>query len=71
MTSEKKNEIGADDSNGRVRKIRKAAALALKESDQLRLADRCVLHIRGRWQNYGTRFNLFCERKSLPIPRAI
>ena len=47
MTSEKKNEIGADDSNGRVRKIRKAAALALKESDQLRLAHRCVLHIRG------------------------
>ena len=40
MTSEKKNEIGADDSNGRVRKIRKAAALALKESDQLRLAHR-------------------------------
>jgi hypothetical protein len=47
MTSEKKNEIGADDSNGRVRKIRKAAALALKESDQLRLAHRCVLRIRG------------------------
>lgn len=47
MTSEKKNEIGADDSNGRVRKIRKAAALALKESDQLRLAHRCVLQIRG------------------------
>src|SRR5260370_774313 len=47
MTSEKKNEIGADDSNGRVRKIRKADALALKESDQLRLAHRCVLHIRG------------------------
>jgi len=47
MTSEKKNEIGADDSNGRVRKIRKAAVLALKESDQLRLAHRRVLHIRG------------------------
>ncbi len=47
MTSEKKNEIGADDSHGRVRKIRKAAALALKESDQLRLAHRCLLHIRG------------------------
>ena len=36
MTSEKKNEIGADDSNGRVLKIREAAALALKELDQLR-----------------------------------
>jgi hypothetical protein len=45
MTSEKKNEMGADDSNGRefdaeyddrVRKIRKAAAIALKELDQLR-----------------------------------
>ena len=36
MNSEKKNEIGANDSNGRVRKIRKAAALALKELDQLR-----------------------------------
>jgi len=45
MTSEKKNEIGGDDSNGRefdaeyddrVRKIRKAAAIALKELDQLR-----------------------------------
>src|SRR6266481_3063690 len=47
MTSETKNEIGADDSNCRVRKIRKAAALALKESDQLRLAHRRVLHIRG------------------------
>jgi len=31
----------------RVGKIRKAAALALKESDQLRLAHRRVLHIRG------------------------
>ena len=47
MTSEKKNEIGADDNNGGVRKIRKAAALALKESDQLCLVHRCVLHIRG------------------------
>ncbi len=47
MTSEKKNEIGADYSNGPVRKIRKAAALALRESDQLRLAHRCVLHIWG------------------------
>ena len=47
MTSEKKNEIGADDSNGHVQKIRKAAAFALKESDQLRLAHRRVLHIRG------------------------
>jgi hypothetical protein len=45
MTSEKKNEIGGDDSNGRefdaeyddrVRKIRKAAAIALRELDQLR-----------------------------------
>jgi hypothetical protein len=45
MTSEKKNEIGADDSNGRefdaeyddrVRKIRRAAAIALKELDELR-----------------------------------
>src|SRR5260370_42518538 len=47
MTSEKKNEIGADDSNGSVRKIRKAAALALEASDQLRLAPRSVLHIRS------------------------
>jgi hypothetical protein len=47
MTSETNNEIGADDSHGRVRKIRKAAALALKESDQLRLSHRCLLHIRG------------------------
>jgi hypothetical protein len=31
MTSEKKNEIGADGSNGRVRKIRKAAAVALRD----------------------------------------
>ena len=47
MTSEKKNEIGVDDSNGRVLKIREAAALSLKELDQLRSARRCVLHIRG------------------------
>jgi hypothetical protein len=47
MNSEKKNEIGADDSNGRVRKIREAVALALKELDQLCSAQRCVLHIRG------------------------
>src|SRR5438477_4011456 len=47
MNSEKKNEIGADDSNGRVLKIREAAALALKELDRLRSAHRCVLHIRG------------------------
>src|SRR6266446_304145 len=47
MNSEKKNEIGADDSNGRVRKIREAAALALKELGQLRSAHRCVLHLRG------------------------
>jgi hypothetical protein len=47
MNSEKKNEIGADDSNGRVLKTREAAALALKELDQLHSAHRCVLHIRG------------------------
>jgi hypothetical protein len=47
MNSEKKNEIGANDSNGRVRKIPKAAALALEASDQLRSSHRCVLHIRG------------------------
>jgi hypothetical protein len=47
MNSEKKNEIGADDSNGRVRKIREAAALALKELDQLRSAGWYVLHIPG------------------------
>src|SRR5438309_6166050 len=47
MNSEKKNEIGADDSNGRVLKIREAAAIALKELDQLHSADRCVLHIPG------------------------
>ena len=47
MNSEKKNEIGTDDSNGRVLKIREAAAIALKELDQLHSADRCVLHIPG------------------------
>src|SRR6266496_5240185 len=47
MNSEKKNEIGADDSNGRVLKIREAAAIALKELDQLHSAHRCVLHIPG------------------------
>jgi hypothetical protein len=39
MNSEKKNEIGANDSNGRVLKIRVAAATALKELDQLRSAE--------------------------------
>ena len=38
MNSEKKNEIGANDSNGRVLKIREPAALALKELDQLHSA---------------------------------
>jgi hypothetical protein len=47
MTSEKKNEIGADDSNGRVLKNREANALALKELDQLHSVRWCVLHIRG------------------------
>ena len=46
MTSEKKNEFDAEYDN-RVQKIRKAAAIALKESDQLRSAHRCVLRIRG------------------------
>src|SRR5678810_844312 len=47
MNSEKKNGIGADDSNGRVLKTREAAALALKELDQWHSAHRCVLHRRG------------------------
>lgn len=47
MNSEKKNEIGANDSNGRVLKTGEAATLALKELDQLRSARGCVLHIRG------------------------
>src|SRR6266702_5532249 len=47
MNSEKKNEIGGDDTNARVLKIREAAASALKELDQLRSAHRCVLRIRG------------------------
>jgi hypothetical protein len=47
MNSEKKNEIGANDSNGRVLKTGEAATLALKELDQLRSGPRCVLHIRG------------------------
>jgi hypothetical protein len=47
MSTEKKNEIGANDSNGRVLKTREAAALALKELGQLRSTPRCVLHIPG------------------------
>src|SRR6266436_4242380 len=47
MNSERKNEIGADDSSGRVLKIREGATLALKELDQLRSGRRCVLRIRG------------------------
>jgi len=47
MNSEKNNEIGADDGNGRVLKTREAATLALKELDQLHSAHRCVLHIPG------------------------
>ena len=47
MNSEQRNEIGADDSNGLVLKIREAAALALKELAQSRAAHRCVLHLRG------------------------
>ena len=47
MNSERKNEIGADDSSGRVLKTGEAATLALKELDQLRSGPRCVLHIRG------------------------
>jgi hypothetical protein len=38
MNSEGKNEIGANDSNGRVLKIREPAALALKRLEQLRAA---------------------------------
>ena len=47
MHFERKNEIGADDSSGRVLKIREAATLALKELDQLRSSRRCMLRIRG------------------------
>jgi hypothetical protein len=47
MNSERKNEIGADDSSGRVLKIREGATLALEELDQLRSGRRCVLRIRG------------------------
>ena len=47
MNSEKKNEIGADDSSGRVPKIREAAALELEELDELRSAAWYVLHIPG------------------------
>jgi hypothetical protein len=47
MNSEKKNEIGANDSNGRVLKIRGPAALALKGLEQLRAVHRSVLHIPG------------------------
>jgi hypothetical protein len=38
MNSEQRNEIGADDSNGLVLKIREAPALALNGLDQLRAA---------------------------------
>jgi hypothetical protein len=38
MNSEKKNEIGANDSNGRVLKIREPAALALRGLAELRAA---------------------------------
>jgi len=38
LNSEKKNEIGANDSNGCVLKIRVAASTALKELDQMRSA---------------------------------
>lgn len=47
MNSEKKNEFGANDSNGRVLKIKEPAALALKGLEQLRAAHRCVLHVPG------------------------
>ena len=38
LNSEKKNEIGTNDSNGCVLKIRVAASTALKELDQMRSA---------------------------------
>jgi hypothetical protein len=69
MTSEKKNEIGADDSNGRVLKIREAAALALKELDQLRSAHRCVLHIRGVGR-ITTRDSIFFARENRRLSHA-
>jgi hypothetical protein len=69
MTSEKKNEIGADDSNGRVLKIREAAALALKELDQLRSAHRCVLHIRGVGR-ITTRNSIFFARENRRLSHA-
>ena len=47
MNSENKNEIGANDSNSRVLKIKEPATLALKGLEQLRAAHRCVLHIPG------------------------
>jgi len=46
MNTEARSEFEAS-SDDRVGKIRAPAALALKESDQLRLAHRCVLHLRG------------------------
>jgi hypothetical protein len=69
MTSEKKNEIGSDDSNGHVLKIREAAALALKELDQLRSAHRCVLHIRGVGR-ITTRNSIFFARENRRLSHA-
>jgi hypothetical protein len=68
MNFEKKNELGADDSNGRVLKIREAAALALKELDQLRSARRCVLHIRGVGKITAKRIQSFLGDKIAAHP---
>src|SRR6266436_9089323 len=65
MNSEKNNEVGADDSNGRVLKTREAAALALKELDQLHSAHRCVLHIPGVGRITAP-YSIFFARENRP-----
>jgi hypothetical protein len=66
MNSAKKNEIDADDGNSRVLKTREAAALALKELDQSRSAQRCVLHLRGIGRITAPASILFARENRFP-----
>ena len=68
MNCKKKNEIGANDSNGRVLKIREAATLALKKLEQLHSYHRCMLHIRGVGRITAP-YSIFFARENRRPPR--
>ena len=66
MTSEKKDEIDADDSNGRVRKNPQSRYPRIKGIRPITFSPSVRVADTGRRQNYGTQFNLFARENRCP-----